>query len=451
MSAWSFASAVYGSAWTTPELWNLFADEPRTRRWLEILAVLAETQAEFGLIPTEAAGEIAVACRALPLDGAFFDEWREGYRTTNHSTAGLIAAVKRRLADASGEWFYYGATVQDLTDTWLALALGDARALIDADLARAIEAARTLAENHRTTVMAGRTHGQQGLPITFGFKAASWLDELRRHRERLAAVGARLRCGQLGGGVGSLSSLGPQAVKVQECFFARLGLRAPAISWTASRDVLAEWGYVLALATAGAERIGQEVFNLQRDEISELRESASGAVIGSITMPHKRNPELSEQIGTLARVVRANAAALAEALPHSHERDGRSWKLEWHALPELTMAAGKAMSLLAALLEGLEVRPDRMRANLDMDGGFFASEALMLALARRTGKQTAHQIVHRLARAARDAGLSLHASALASEEIVGLLDRGKIEALFTLESSTGACAALVDRVLGGDR
>jgi adenylosuccinate lyase len=448
MSAWSFASTVYGSAWTTPELWNLFADEPRTRRWLEILAILAEIQAEFGLIPANAARDIAAVCRSLPLDADFFAEWREGYRITSHSTAGLIAAVKKRCPGASGEWFYYGATVQDLTDTWLVLCLREARALIEADLDRAMTAARTLAATHRTTVMAGRTHGQQGMPITFGFKAAGWLDELRRHRERLASIGTRLCSGQLCGGVGSLSSLGPQALAVQERFLARLGLQAPAISWTASRDLLAEWGYVLALASAGAERIGQEVFDLQRDEIAELREAAAGEVVGSITMPHKRNPELSEHLGTLARVVRANAAALADALPHAHERDGRSWKLEWHALPELTMAAGKAMSLLAALLEGLEVRADRMRVNLKAGGGFFASEALMLALARRTGKQTAHAIVHRLAQTAREGGLSLQEAALASEQAAAVLDRADIEALFSLESATGACAALVDRVLG---
>jgi adenylosuccinate lyase len=450
VSAWSFASAVYGSAWSTPELWELFADEPRTRRWLDILAVLAETQAEFGLIPAEAARDIAAVCKSLPLDVEFFAEWREGYRATSHSTAGLIAAVKRRCPGAAGEWFYTGATVQDLTDTWLVLCLREARALIEADLGRSMAAARALAATHRTTVMAGRTHGQQGLPITFGYKAAGWLDELRRHRERLASVGARLCCGQLCGGVGSLSSLGPEALAVQERFLARLGLDAPAISWTASRDLYAEWGYVLALACSCAERIGQEVFDLQRDEIGELREAATGAVVGSITMPHKRNPELSEHLGTLARVARMNAAALADALPHAHERDGRSWKLEWHALPELTLAAGKALNLLAALLEGLEVRPDRMRANLEAGGGFFASEALMLALARRTGKQTAHTLVHGLARTAREQGVSLKDAALASAEITAALDRADIEALFDPESAAGACPALVDRVLRTD-
>ena len=400
------------------------------------------------MIPAEAACEIAATCRTLPLDAEFFAEWRDGHTATNHSTAGMIAAVQRRCSATAGEWLYYGATVQDLTDTWLVLCLGDARALIEADLERAMAAAGALAEEHRSTVMSGRTHGQQGLPITFGFKAAGWLDELRRHRQRLGAVGARLCAGQLCGGVGSLSSLGPQALAVQERFLTRLGLRVPAISWTASRDLIAEWGYVLALASAGAERIGQEIFNLQRDEIAELREGTTGEAIGSITMPHKRNPELSEHLGALARVVRANAGALTDALPHSHERDGRAWKLEWHAVPELTMAAGKAMSLQAVLLEGLEVRADRMRANVDLGSGFFASEALMLALARRTGKQTAHQIVHQLARAAREQGLPLEAVTLASEEVSGVLDRVQIEALFSLETNTGACAALVDRVLG---
>ncbi|MGJ0502601.1 MAG: class-II fumarase/aspartase family protein, partial [Methylocystis sp.] len=400
MTEWSFSSAIFGGAWATPEMRALFADAPRTRRWLDLLALLAEVQAEYGVVPADGAKDIVETCRLIEVDAEFLRECREGYETTSHSTAGLIAAVARRCSGTGGEWFYFGTTVQDIADTWLILALRDAGDFLIDDLERAIAATGELCRRHRDTIMAGRTHGQQGLPITFGFKAAGWLAELRRHRERFDEIRTRMNVGQLCGGVGSLSAFGPHALAAQEQFCSRLGLRAPDMSWTASRDIVVEWAHLLVLTSATADRIGHEIYNLQRDEIGELREYSATEGVGSITMPHKRNPETAEHLGTLARVVRANAGLLAESLVHDHERDGRSWKAEWHAIPELTMAAGKAQSLLAALIEGLEVRADRMRANLEAAGGAALSEGVMLALARRIGKQSAHRIIHDLARAA---------------------------------------------------
>ncbi|MGD9540344.1 class-II fumarase/aspartase family protein [Methylocystis sp.] len=447
MTEWSFSSAIYGGAWATPEMRALFADAPRTRRWLDLLALLAEVQADYGVVPADAAKDIVETCRLIEVDAEFLRECREGYETTSHSTAGLIAAVTRRCSGSGGEWFYFGTTVQDITDTWLILALGDARVFLIADLERATAATEELCRRHRDTIMAGRTHGQQGLPITFGFKAAGWLVELRRHRARFDEIHARLNVGQLCGGVGSLSALGPHALAAQEQFFGRLDLRAPDMSWTASRDILVEWAHLLVLTSATADRIGHEIYNLQRDEIGELREHSAAEGVGSITMPHKRNPETAEHLGTLARVVRANAGLLAESLVHDHERDGRSWKAEWHAIPELTMAAGKAQSLLAALLEGLEVRADQMRANLEAAGGAALSEAVMLALARRIGKQAAHRIIHDLARTAQSEGRSLSEAIRYDSEIRRRLNKEEIDNLLDARFPMGQCQALVDRVL----
>lgn len=447
MTEWSFGSAVYGGAWTTSEMRALFADIPRTRRWLDLLALLAETQAEYGIVPPEAATDIRATCRSITVDAAFLSECREGYEATSHSTAGLIAAVARRCAGPGGEWFYFGITVQDLADTWLMLALREARRLLCADLQRAMEATETLCRRHRDTVMAGRTHGQHGLPITFGFKAAGWLAELRRHRRRFDEAAARMDVGQFCGGVGSLSAMGPRALAAQRRFFEQLDLRDPDMSWTSSRDILAEWANLLALTASAADRIGHEVYNLQRDEIGELREASTAADVGSITMPHKRNPEGAEHLGALARVVRANAALLTESLVHDHERDGRSWKVEWHAVPELTMAAGKAHALLAALLGGLEVRTDRMRANLDASGGYALSEGVMLALARRIGKQSAHRLIHGLVASARAKGQSFAQAVSTDPDICAYLSRDELEGLLDFEAQLGQCRELVDRVL----
>src|SRR5579884_2815077 len=170
----------------TPELRLLFDDVGRMRSWLEILATLAETQADSGLIPPDAAHDVAATCRTVELDAAFFEEVRAGFEATNHSTLGLIRALQRRCPAASGEWLYYGATVQDITDTWMALALQKVQEVVERELAAIEHNLLQLAAQHRDTVMAGRTHGQIGLPITFGFKVAIWATEVRRHRQRLA-------------------------------------------------------------------------------------------------------------------------------------------------------------------------------------------------------------------------------------------------------------------------
>jgi adenylosuccinate lyase len=440
-------SLIYRNSWGTEELRALFDDVPRTRTWLEILAVLAETQAEFGLIPPDAAQAIATTCRTTALDAAFFDEVRAGFEATNHSTLGLVRAIQRRCPGDTGEWVYYGATVQDLTDTWTALVLQQVRAIVARDLQEIETNLARLAARHRNTIMAGRTHGQPGLPITFGFKVAVWATQIRRHRRRLAEITPRLNVGQLAGGVGSLSSLGPHALELQARFLERLGLRPPTISWTTARDTLAEWFNLLTLIAATGDTIGQEIYNLQRPEIGEVSEGFSAGTVGSITMPHKRNPEIAEHLGTLARVIRYNTALIAESLVHDHERDGRSWKAEWAVLAETCLAIGKLLALLRTLTANLVVYPDRMRANLEATGGFVLSEAIMLALAARIGKQSAHTLVYETAMAAHATGRPLKEAILAHPQIRAHLSTAEIEALFDYQRHTGQCGTMVDRVL----
>lgn len=440
-------SLIYRNSWGTSELRALFDDIPRTRSWLEILAVLAETQAEFGLIPLDAALAVATTCRSVELDSVFFDEVREGFEATNHSTLGLIRALQKCCPDNSGEWLYYGATVQDITDTWTALVLQQVREIVRREL-KATEANLTgLAAEHRDTVMAGRTHGQIGLPITFGFKAAVWATEVRRHRQRLLDLASRMNVGQLAGGVGSLSSLGPRALELQKRFLQRLGLTAPAISWTTARDSLAEWFNLLALIASTGDKIGHEVYNLQRVEIGEVSEGFVTGTVGSITMPHKRNPEISEHLGTLARIIRHNASLIVESLVHDHERDGRSWKSEWAVLAETCLAAGKLLALLRALTGNLVIHTDRMQTNLEATGGFVLSEAVMLALAERLGKQSAHTLVYETTMNAHSDGRGLKEAILDNPQICAHLSTTEIEALFDYRQHTGQCGAMVDRVL----
>lgn len=440
-------SEIYGVSWATPELRRLFSEQNRIKGWLEVMTVLAGVQADFDLIPKQAALEIETFYNHFSVDETFLKEIGEDFIKTNHSLLGLINAVKQRCGPLGGEWLCYGATVQDITDTHIVRVLMSVRQLFVEQIAELEKILKTLAIEHRLTPMCGRTHGQPGLPITFGFKAAGWLDEFDRHRLRLDELKSRLGVGQLCGGVGSLSSLGSNPLELQSEFMQRLGLEAPAISWTSSRDRLAEWLNVLAMITSTGDRIGQEVFNLQRPEIAELSEGFIPGAVGSITMPHKRNPEISEHLGTLSRVVRHHAAHMAENLVHSHERDGRSWKGEWAIIPDATLAAGKSLSLLKLLLKDLQVNPQRMRANITATQGFVHAEAVMLVLAKTLGKQSAHRLVYDLTMQAQDEGLHLKQALINNPQIGAILTHDEIEALFNPEQSTGVCAAMVEQVI----
>ena len=448
MAATMIDSVIFGGLWSTRAIKALFEEKQRTLAWLDIIAVLAEVEAEYGIIPADEAGVIAQLARTLAVDDALLQEIRTGREASGHSMQGLIRMLQARLPASAAQWVYAGATVQDVTDTWLMMVLKKAGQFLCGDLAIVESAMAALARQHRDTVMAGRTHGQQGLPITFGFKVAIWLAEMRRHSARMTEISPRMGNAQLAGGVGSLSSLGPRGLDLQARFASRLGMRAPGISWTNSRDVLAEWCALLTLLTGTADKIGHEIYNLQRSEIGELREGFVAGTIGSITMPHKRNPEIAEHLGTLARAVRYQSAAMQESLVHDHERDGRAWKTEWVTIPEATMMAGRAIELLGEMLAGLEVDGARMRANLQAAGGFVLSEAIMLALAPKLGRDAAHRLVYDTAIAARASGQSLIEAVRANAAITHELSPGELDSLLDYASHTGQCAAMVDRVLG---
>jgi adenylosuccinate lyase len=277
--------------------------------------------------------------------------------------------------------------------------------------------------------------------VTFGWKAAGWADEVRRHLDRLREGAPRWLVGQLGGGVGTLAALGPSGLDVRRRFCAELGLGDPGISWLAARDRVAEVGGVLAMVTGTLARIGAEVYELQRPEIGELREPARAEQVGSITMPHKRNPERSEHLDTLARLVRANSGVLLEGMVGQHERDGRSWKAEWVALPEVCLFTSSALQIAVDLLEGLEIDQEAMLANLD---SYTGSERALALLAPRMGKHAAQRALQSALSAGRAAGQSM-ATALRQ---AGLLTDAETESLVP---DPGAAAAMADLVVARGR
>ena len=435
-------STLYRHLWGTEEARAILDESARLRSWLAILVALADAQAELGIVPAEAAQAIRTGAVADRLDLSFV---ASETRRTGHSTLGLIRGLQRILPASAAEWVYYGATVQDLTDTWTALAMRSVGSILWRDLRTVEGLLLGLAERHRDTPMAGRTHGQGGSPITAGFKAASWADEIGRHLERLRQGASRWLVGQLAGGVGTLAFFGEAGPQLRRRFCERLGLVDPGMSWTTSRDRLAEFTTLLALVSGTLARIGNEVYQLQRSEIGELREASRPGAVGSITMPHKRNPETAEHLVTLWRLVRAAAGTTLEGMVQEHERDGRGWKAEWVAFPEACRFTVTALDLAKGLLEGLEVDERRMVGNLSAHGGFAASEALLAALAPRVGKHRAQDLLQRVLDEARRQDRSLEEAA-AGSEIAREITPGELRSLLE-RPRTGAAGAMVDEVV----
>lgn len=429
-------SELYAHLWGTDELRAVFDERARLQCWLDILAALARAQSAVGIIPTESAKEITAAADVDRLDLAFV---AEETRRTSHSTLGLIHGLQRVLPAPASEHVYLGATVQDVTDTWTVVAMREVGRVLWLDL-RAVEALLVdLAERHRDTVMVGRTHGQPGSPITFGFKAASWADEVRRHLDRLREGRSRWLVAQLGGAVGVLGFFGDDGPAVRSAFCAELGLSDPGISWLTSRDRLAEFASVLAMICATLARIGNEVLELQRPEIGELREPTTTDSVGSITMPHKRNPERSEHLDTLARLVRAGAGVLVEGMVQIHERDGRGWKAEWVAFPEVCLLTGVALQTAIGLLSGLEVDAEAMAANVPAGAG---SERVLATLTARYGKHEAQARMH--------AAIQPGSGRPAALEETGLLEAEELRVLLATPAIAGA-QAMVDEVVARSR
>lgn len=436
-------SAMYAHLWRTEELAGVFEERARLGTWLDILVALAAAQAELGIIPEEAAETIA---EATDIDRLDLDFVAAETRTTSHSTLGLIRGLAEMLPPSAAEHIYYGVTVQDITDTWMTLAMRAVGEAAWRDL-RAIEVTLwDIATEHRNTVMAGRTHGQLASPVTLGLKAASWADEVRRHVDRLGEGRGRWLVGQLGGAVGTLAFFGSDGPELRARFCAKLGLADPGISWLSSRDRVAEFVHTLAMITATLARIGDEIYELQRPEIGELREPTTGSTVGSITMPHKRNPEACEHLVTLARLVRAQATVILEAAVHGHERDGRAWKMEWVAFPEACLMTGAALQLGRRLLDDLEVDPEAMAENIAGTRGYMASEQLLAELSPLLGKHRAQSALQHALEAGWRDGLTMREAVERAGELEDVIDAPALDRILG-DTGVGSSGEMIDFVV----
>lgn len=442
-------SIFFSDLFGTQQMRAVFDDHNLLQKWLDYEAALARAQAQAGLIPAAAAAEITDQARAEYMDTAAI---KAGIDKTVHPLVSLIWQLSEHCAGEAGRYVHWGATTQDVMDTAIVLQVREALVLIEADTRALARIMGRLAKTHRDTCTAGRTHGQQALPTTFGFKVAVWLAELLRQQQRLAQLRERVLVGQFGGAVGTLAGLaesGVDSMAVQQLLMDELGLRVPPIAWHTSRDGIAEFANVLCMLAALMGRIAHEIIDLQKQEFGELEEPFEMGKVGSSTMPQKRNPMLCETVLTLARLCREKAAtALDTLLYNEHERDWSSFQMEWAYLPELCVMAQGALSLTIRILDGLMVYPERMQRNLELTGGLLLAERVMFALGQHIGRQRAHDVIYDCAMQS-VAQQRPFVDCLAEDARVNVhFDRGALAALLDPAGYTGLAGLFVDRVLG---
>ncbi|MBS7458129.1 class-II fumarase/aspartase family protein [Coralloluteibacterium stylophorae] len=444
MSAVSLVdSPLFGDSLVDAGMRAVFGSDAFVRRCVEVEVALAAAQARLGIVPEAAAEGIARAAAHHVFD----------MERLRHETALVgypVLPIVEQLADAAedaGRHLHWGATTQDVMDTARVLQVREALGLVENRLDDTIDALRALAAAHRQTPMAGRTHLQHALPITFGYKAAVWLSGLVRHRERLTQARPRVLVVQLSGASGTLASLGDAGLAVQAELARDLGLGVADITWHAARDGMAEVVQLLAMICGSLGKIAFDVSVMMTTELGEVAEPYVRHRGASSTMPQKRNPISCELILACARMVRQHAGLMLDALVHDFERATGAWHLEWSALPESFALASGALAQAAFLLSGLEVDAARMRANLDASRGLIVAEAVMMALAPLTGRQAAHDLVYAGCRRAVESGQSLFEALSKMQEVAVPLGLERLRALTDPAHYLGSAPAMVDRML----
>lgn len=444
MSAHIIDSHMFRDLYGTERMRVVFDDRQLVQKWLDAEVALAQAEAELGVIPAFAADEIARRARA---DGLDFERIKAGIDQTVHPLMPVIRLLAEICEGDAGEYLHWGATTQDIMDTANVLQVKDAIAILESALAELCAVACELAVRHRDTVMAGRTHGQQALPITFGFKVAVWLAELQRHRARLEQCKPRVLVGQFSGAVGTLASVSAHGLEIQQRMMERLGLGVPTIAWHTARDGFAEFTSILGMIGATAGKIANEVITLQMSELDEVEEPFNEGKVGSSTMPHKRNPMLCEAIVALARLIMNEVPSALASMVQEHERDMGPWQMEWAYLPQVCVMTDGALHLLTRVLRGLRVKPDNMAKNLGASDGLMMSEPVMLALATKIGRQTAHEVVYACAMRAVEERRPFRLALAEHPVVTRYLDRDEIERLLEPARYIGLSATFVDGVV----
>ena len=444
MAASIIDSHIFQGIFTSEAMREVWSDENRTQKYLDIEAALARVQARIGLIPQEAADEIVSHCRLDQIDMA---KLRAQTERIGYPILGVVSQLNALCRDKLGEYCHWGATTQDITDTATVLQIREALALVEGELTAIARALAKLAKEHRLTPVIGRSNLQQAIPVTFGYKMAGLLSAVQRHQQRLAQLKERVLVGEFAGAAGTLASLQTGAMETQAGLCTELGLQQPVIAWHTIRDNIAEVGCFLGLVGGTLGKLSMDVKLMMQTEVGEVFEPFHHGRGSSSTMPQKRNPIASAYIHGAISVVRQHAAALMDAMVADHERSTGPWQIEWIVLPEAFCLMSGALKQARAMLEGLEVDAAAMLRNIELTQGQVMSEAVMMGLGPFMGREVAHDLVYDLCRAALKQQRPLLEVLCENAEITGHVDRAALARMCDPANYLGQSGVMVDRVL----
>jgi 3-carboxy-cis,cis-muconate cycloisomerase len=444
MSVHPADSEIFGALWGTAEMRALFSDATHLQLMLDVEAALARAEARLGLMPPPVAEAITKAAR---VENLRIERIAESTREAGVPVPALVSELGRAAGEEAARYIHLGATTQDILDTALVLQMRRALAHLRRDL---VTLARTLAKRaseYRDTPMAGRTHLQQAVPITFGLKCAVWASPLAAHVERLDQAAHRVLVVQFGGAAGTLAPLGANGMAVAEALAHELGLGVPDLPWHAARDTVAEIAALLGLICGSLSKFALDVTLLMQTEVAEVFEPHAAGRGGSSTMPQKRNPVAAEYIIAAARGVHALVPLMLTAMTQDQERATGPWQSEALVLPQCFVLCAGALAHALAISEGMTVDAARMRRNLDLGGGLIMAEAVATGLGPVMGRAAAHQALQRVSDRAITEGRTLAEALRDDAEVRRHLSDEQIDRLTDPAAYLGSAGAFVDRVV----
>ncbi|WP_109477152.1 3-carboxy-cis,cis-muconate cycloisomerase [Paraburkholderia sp. C35] len=436
-------SILFRDAFGTAKMRAVFSDHALVQRYIDVEVALAKAEARVGVIPAEAAEVIARESQIGRID---FDHMREETDIVGYPILPLVHQLVGMCGEA-GRYVHWGATTQDIMDTAVSLQVRDALDSIDADIRKLRGILAGLAKKHRDTPMAGRTHLQQALPVTFGYKVAIWLAMFDRHQQRIAELRKRVAVVEFAGAAGTLASLGDKGLDVQKALAHELKLGVPATTWHVARDGFAEAVNLLALVTGSLGKIATDIMIMASNEFGEVYEPFVKGRGASSTMPQKRNPISSELMLAAAKAVRQQAGLMVDAMIQDFERATGPWHAEWIAIPESFILTSGALHQAKFALGGLIVDTERMKHNLGISKGLIVAESVMMQMAPFTGRQQAHDIVYDACRTVNEQGGTLAEALAALPEVTRHFDRAAIDHMIDPANYLGLAPQMVDRAL----
>ena len=416
---------------------DMFAERNIYQVYLDVEAALARAQAQLGVIPQSAADKISSSAQIDLLD---IDAIHEGLRISGHPLVPIIWELDRVCGEEAGGYIHWGATTQNITQTAKLLVVKRCHDIFLGNLGKLLNILADLAEKSKDYAMPGRTHGQHAVPITFGHKVAVWIDEILRHIDRLKGCEERVFVTMLGGGAGTLASVGMEGLHTQELMAKELNMTSMPMPSRTTQDHQAEYVTILALFASTSTKMAREIYTLMKQEYGEAEERITEGQVGSSTMPQKRNPKRSQRIIANAAKIRVFVPLAFESMQEEHEADASGQQMINAAIDQTCILTDEIILGLIDLFDGVNLYPERMRRNLDLSGGLIMSEQIMLELGKEIGRQRAHDVVYDAAQKSVNEGRSFLDTLAEEEDVVARLSKDQIAELLDPENYMGLCS-----------